>query len=127
MTKNANQIIEYKLAALAKSSFRSSFHLKEKEYNYVKEKGLKTILEHTKEIVENKLAPATPKNDGKQTPTKNHPVFIAEHATATCCRSCLFKWHGIPKGKELNQKEKNYIILLIITWIKKDFEKQENK
>ncbi len=29
---------------------------------------------------------AEPRNDGKQTPFRGHPVFTAQHATATCCR-----------------------------------------
>jgi len=40
-----------------------------------------------------RLAPALLKNDGKQTPMRGHPVFIAQHATATCCRRCLWKWY----------------------------------
>ena len=40
-----------------------------------------------------RIAPKEPLNDGKQTPMKGHPVFIAQHATATCCRECTRKWH----------------------------------
>lgn len=56
-------------------------------------------------------------NDGKQTPMRGHPVFIAQHATATCCRKCLFKCHKIPLGIELSNKHKDYIVKLIMTWI----------
>src|SRR3546814_7102519 len=56
-------------------------------------------------IVEKRLAPAEPVNDGKQTPMRGHPVLIAQHATATCCRSCLAKWHGIPAGRLLDAAE----------------------
>ena len=49
---------------------------------------------------------------------KNHPVFIAQHATATCCRSCLEKWHKISKGTILNEKKIKYITELIMIWIK---------
>ena len=51
---------------------------------------------------------------------KGHPVFIAQHATGTCCRSCLFKWHNISKDKELNNNEVNYIVSIIIAWINKE-------
>jgi len=47
------------------------------------------IEQHARDFVNECLAPELPKNDGKQTPMKNHPVFIAQHATATCCRKCL--------------------------------------
>ena len=48
---------------------------------------------------------------------RNHPVFIAQHATATCCRGCIEKWYKIPKGKELSLNEQNFIVELIMEWI----------
>ena len=62
-------------------------------------------------------------NDGAQTPMKGHPVFIAQHATATCCRSCLYKWHKIAKNKELSSEEIDYIVDIIMTWIAKKINK----
>ena len=112
-----NRNIEEVLNNLAKSKFRSSFHLKEKDILYVKDKGLEKINNHAKDIIKKRLAPKTIDNDGKQTPMRGHPVFIAQHATATCCRGCLYKWHHIPKDKELEEKEINYIISLIMSWI----------
>ena len=108
------------LEKLNHSKFRSSFHLKDKEKNYIKEKGLNTIESHAKDFITKRLAPANPINDGKQTPMKGHPVFIAEHATATCCRNCLYKWHHIPKNKELTNEEQDYIVQVIMTWIQKE-------
>lgn len=35
---------------------------------------------------------------GRQTPYRGHPVFVAQHAAATCCRTCLERWHAIPAG-----------------------------
>ena len=49
---------------------------------------------------------------------KGHPVFITQHATATCCRECLSKWHGIPKNIELTKKQQEYIVDIIMSWIK---------
>ena len=108
------------LEKLNHSKFRSSFHLKDKEKNYIKEKGLNTIESHAKDFITKRLAPANPINDGKQTPMKGHPVFIAEHATATCCRNCLYKWHHISKNKELTNEEQDYIVQVIMTWIQKE-------
>ena len=102
------------LNKLQTSKFRNSFHLNNKMKNYVKEKGLDTIKIHAFDFINKRLKPTYPKNDGKQTPMKQvHPVFIAQHATATCCRSCLEKWHHIPKGKELTQNQINYIVNII--------------
>ena len=102
---------------LSKSKFRSSFHLKETDYNYLKEKGYKIIETHAREFIEKRLSPKVIINDGKQTPMKGHPVFIAQHATATCCRGCLFKWHHIPQDKKLDENEINYIVSVIMKWL----------
>ena len=108
------------LQKLSLSTFRNSFHLKEKDIAYIKEKGLETIKKHTDEFVKKRLAAKEPLNDGKQTPMKGHPVFIAQHATATCCRGCLYKWHHIKKNKELTKEEQEYIVNIIMEWLKKE-------
>ena len=79
------------LKRLELSKFRSSFHLKEKDKKYVLEKGLATIKSHAYDFIRKRLAPEVILNDGKQTPMRGHPVFISQHATATCCRGCLSK------------------------------------
>ena len=113
--------LEEILERLSKSKFRSSFHLNDKMKKYVKEKGIDIIRNHTYDFINTRLKPSIIENDGKQTPMRQvHPTFIAQHATATCCRGCLEKWHKIPKGKELNDKEVNYIVDLIIKWILKE-------
>lgn len=104
-------------ARLQKSAFRSRFKLKEKELAYINEKGYPVIRSHACDFVRKRLAPALPQNDGKQTPMYGHPVFIAQHATATCCRSCLYKWHSIPKGRMLTDEEQAQIVDIIMTWI----------
>ena len=114
--------IDEMLYSLSKSKFRSSFHLKDKDKQYIKEKGLEVIEKHAYELLEKRLAPAYIPNDGKQTPMRGHPVFLAEHATATCCRNCLAKWYHIPKGRELTQEELDYIVSIIMAWIKKEME-----
>lgn len=111
------------LNKLSLSRFRSSFHLKDKDILYIKEKGLDVIKTHAYDFITKRLKPKFIENDGKQTPMKGHPVFIAQHATATCCRTCLYKWHKIEQNKELNKKEIDYIINIIMLWIKKEVEK----
>ena len=106
------------LDRLKKSKFRNSFHLNDDMREYVLEKGLDNIQRHAYDFINQRLKPKKPKNDGKQTPMKGHPVFISQHATATCCRGCLEKWHKIKKEKELNDGEIDYIVKIIMTWIK---------
>ena len=112
------------LYSLSKSKFRSSFHLKEKDKEYIKQKGIEKIESHAYDFLRKRLAPAYIPNDGKQTPMRGHPVFIAEHATATCCRNCLYKWYHIPKGRELTEEEIVFLVTVIMTWIKKELVSQ---
>lgn len=106
-------------AALGRSRFRSRFRLGAREAAYLRQRGIETILEHARQFVESRLADAEPANDGKQTPMRNHPVFIAQHATATCCRGCLEKWHGIARGRELTADEIDHIVRVIEVWLRR--------
>lgn len=115
-----NQRIENVLNRLSKSKFRSSFHLKDKDKQYINEKGLEKIREHANDFVKSRLAPKEILNDGKQTPFRGHPVFIAQHATACCCRGCLYKWHKIPQNVELNDEQIKYIVDVLMEWIIKE-------
>lgn len=119
LTVEQKIFLDRKLEKLSQSKFRSSFSLKAKDINYINTKTLEKIEEHAIEFVKTRLSPAYIPNDGKQTPMKSHPVFIAQHATATCCRSCLYKWHHIAKNKSLTEKEERFIVSLIMYWIKK--------
>lgn len=121
MNEQARRIIETKLDSLQRSKFRSSFYLRKKEKAYIDKNGMEKIKEHAYDFIKNKLAPAYPDNDGAQTPMKNHPVFIAQHATGTCCRGCLEKWHKIPKGVELTDNQINYVVALIMEWIMRNY------
>ena len=119
MMPSQDTIIRNKLFSLEKSQFRSKFKLGPKERDYTSAKGLDTIKNHAFDFVNSRVAPDFPKNDGKQTPMRRHPVFIAQHATATCCRKCIQKWHGIEKGRALKAAEVDYVVALIMGWIER--------
>lgn len=104
---------------LSKSKFRSKFKLNQKDLEYIKTKGLETIRSHACEFISKRLAPNEIPNDGKQTPMRGHPVFIAQHATACCCRGCLEKWHHIPKGTQLTEAQQKYVVDVLMEWINK--------
>lgn len=104
---------------LSKSDFRSRFRLSRKDKEYVMEKGLPVIRRHAEDFVAKRLAPAYIPNDGRQTPMRGHPVFLAQHATGCCCRGCLFKWHHIPAGRELTKGEQEYAVAVLMAWIEK--------
>ena len=105
---------------LAGSGFRSRFHLSDKDKKYVKDKGEDTIRKHAEDFVKTRLAPRIIPNDGKQTPMRGHPVFLAQHATACCCRGCLYKWHHISQGRELTLSEQEYVVGVIMEWINRE-------
>ena len=113
--------IDNLIDSLAKTKFRGSFHLNNKMKEYVKEKGMDVIKEHAYDFINERLRPAFPKNDGKQTPMKSvHPVFIAQHANGYCCRGCLERIHHIKKGRELTDQEVSYIVKFILRWIERE-------
>ena len=109
------------LDRLSKSKFRSSFHLKDKDILYIEDKGIDKIRNHAYEFVTKRLADTSHVTDGKQTPMKGHPVFIAQHATGTCCRRCLEKWHYISKNKNMTDDDIKYVVDIIMSWIEKEY------
>lgn len=110
---------------LSRSAFRSKFRLNFDDRLYARLKGREVLKEHAHKLLENRIGQAYPLNDGKQTPVKGHPVFTAQHATGTCCRSCLLKWHHIEKGRELTAEELDWLTEVILEWIRRDLEKPE--
>ncbi len=116
-------VIEDKINSLSKSKFRSSFHLRKYMYKYIDEKGMDKIREDAYFFIRNRISDTSKYTDGKQTPMKGHPVFIAEHATATCCRGCLNKWYHIPKDRLLTEHEIGLGVELIMKWIENECKK----
>lgn len=116
-------IIDKKLESLSKSKFRSSFKLSDKDKKYINDKGIDKIREHAYDFINKRIVLYNIDNDGKQTPMRGHPVFVAQHATGTCCRGCIFKWHGIEKDKELSKIEIDYVVDIIMRWISIEFDK----
>ena len=114
------QTIDQALDRLARSKFRSGFHLTRKEQAYLEEKGMEVMRRHAADFVRQKLAPAEPANDGRQTPMHGHPVFKAMHATACCCRGCLNKWYKVPLHRELTDSEQQRIVNLLMAWIRRN-------
>jgi hypothetical protein len=115
ITKDIDQLF----LDLAKSPFRRRFRLRAEELRYLERKGLNAVLADAADLVSKRLGAANPRNDGKQTPMRGHPAFIAQHATATCCRGCLAKWHGIGKGQALRPAELKHVTAVIERWLRR--------
>lgn len=114
-----NKNVDVILNKLSNSKFRSSFKLNDNDKKYIEDKGLELIEEHAYDFIKKRISPKVILNDGKQTPMRGHPVFKAQHATATCCRGCLYKWHRIEMNKDLSKEEQKYIVNIIMEWIKR--------
>lgn len=120
------QTIDEALEKLSKSKFRSSFHLKEKDIEYINKVGMDKIKQHAKDFIKKRLAPKYIPNDGKQTPMKGHPVFIAQHACGCCCRGCLNKWYRVSKSTILTETQQEKIVNLLMAWIEKEYNSKIN-
>jgi hypothetical protein len=114
------QLIDRRLDTIGRHPFRAKFHLRGRERAEVTLRGMATIRKHAAELLATRMAPAQPVKDGRQTPYRGHPVFVAQHATATCCRTCLERWHEIPKGRELSPGEQAYVVDVIARWIERE-------
>jgi hypothetical protein len=105
-------------ARLAGSPFRRKFRLQGRELAYLQTWGVPHVMKQAADLIAKRLAPAVIPNDGRQTPWRNHPVFVAQHATATCCRGCLEKTHGIAKGHELTAEERAHVLAALERWLR---------
>jgi len=109
--------IEATLRRLQGSRFRSTFALAPPDAAYLRQRGYAEIRAHARRFLDERIAPAEPRNDGKQTPWRGHPVFVAQHATATCCRGCIATWHRIPAGTELSDAQLEQLCDLLMAWL----------
>jgi hypothetical protein len=116
--------IDARLGRITRTRFRSKFHLRGRDRGTVELRGIETIRRNAEDFIARRLAPAQPFKDGKQTPYRGHPVFVAQHATATCCRTCLARNHQIPKGADLTDSARTYVVDVICCWIERDYAEQ---
>ena len=118
--------IDEALRKLQRSRFRSRFHLTDLDRAYIRDKGMDTIRLHGADFIAARLAPAELPNDGKQTPMRGHPIFVAQHACACCCRGCLNKWYRVPQGRALTPEEQRRILNLLMEWIRREYEQEDS-
>lgn len=109
--------LDNRLQQIGQHPFRAKFRLRGRDRAIVDLRGITAVRKHAEQLIKQRLAPAEPRNDGRQTPYRGHPVFVAQHATASCCRTCLEKWHNIPRGRELDEDEQSYVVEAIYRWI----------
>ena len=108
-------------AKLARSKFRSRFKLTAEDFAYVERVGIETVRRHAEDFVREKLAPAAPVKDGKQTPMRGHPVFKAMHGSAMCCRGCMEKWWKVRQGVPLTAIQQAKAVDFLMEWITRQY------
>ena len=114
--------------ALSHSAFRSKFRLSYADRTYAETRNDELLKKHAKRNSSRQNRKReSEKTTAKQTPYKGHPIFTAQHATGCCCRGCLYKWHGIDKGRELTEEELNTLSDVILEWIHRDLQKPTPK
>ncbi|MDD3469301.1 MAG: DUF4186 domain-containing protein [Thermoguttaceae bacterium] len=118
---------DQQLRWLSESRFRSRQHLGIAERKILQRLGLEKVLEHGRVFLTQRVAPARPANDGRQTPMRKHPIFVAQHATATCCRGCIARWYNIPTGRELTALEIDTLLTVIRHWLEREMERSDCK
>ena len=106
-------------AKLARSKFRSRCKLAADDLAYSERVGLETIRRHAEDFVREKLGPAEPVNDGKQTPIRGHPIFKAMHGSAMCCRGCMEKWWKVKRGVALTDAQKAKAVDFLMAWVER--------
>ena len=125
--KNYYKILDLETSHVSIDEIRQAYRQAAKKYhpdlNVGDSLAEEKIKDHAYDFINKRLRPNIIPNDGKQTPMRGHPVFIAEHATATCCRGCLNKWYGIPKNRELTDVEVDFIVKVIMIWITNEYKK----
>ncbi|MDO4557547.1 MAG: DUF4186 domain-containing protein [Planctomycetia bacterium] len=110
---------ELVLRSLAESGFRCRQRLGRTERISLKQLGMEKVLSDGRDFLVRRIAPASPKNDGRQTPMRGHPIFVAQHATATCCRGCIARWYNIPTGRALTNAEIDAVLGMLRRWLER--------
>ena len=89
----------------------------EQARNHALRKGRTALLGSAGGRIAKAVAAELPYRDGQQTPFTGNVIYYAQHATASCCRTCVEYWHGIEKGRALTASEQNYLVQLVTVYI----------
>jgi hypothetical protein len=60
------------------------------------------------------IAPPRPWGDGRRVPVEGpklegHPLFYAQHATASCCKKCAYYWWGLPRDQQYSDPQLDFL------------------
>ncbi len=112
--------VDHTFTELRQELIRHHFwHLEfdERARNHALRKGRSTLFLAASRRIEMSVGAESPRNDGRQTPFDGNVLYYAQHATASCCRTCIAYWHDIPKGRALTTEEREYLAGLVVRYI----------
>ena len=114
--------LEYTFDSLKKELLRHVCWVNDidpKAIQNARKRGKNLILDRAKEIITKKIA-KIPEGYYDYLCTKKEGSEIinyAQHATGTCCRNCLERWHNIPQDIILSEKQVDYCVGLVKLYI----------
>ncbi|RZJ48871.1 MAG: DUF4186 family protein [Chryseobacterium sp.] len=89
-----------------------SMPIKDSDKQKALKKGIDAIKNDTIKRLTKYIGIPNPFRDGI-TPYEGNIIHYGQHATGSCCRTCIEFWHGIPKGRSLTANEVSYLSNLI--------------
>lgn len=89
--------------------------------NYALRKGKIELFETAEHIIRKNIAKPADVYGNLATSIEGNAIHYAQHATATCCRKCIEKWHGIPLDQTLTEDQIVYFTKLVILYLKERF------
>jgi hypothetical protein len=112
--------VDYTFSELRHEMIRHHFwhvEIDERARNHALRKGRVALLVAADKRLATSVGRENPYRDGRQTPFEGNVLYYAQHATASCCRTCIEYWHDIPKGRPLTTGELTYLGRLLERFI----------
>lgn len=122
--------IRFVIAALRTEYIRAKFWSMEPNQwakNYAARKGRMALLNGTESFLRKHVASPKDAFDGRRvpwpdkTPEKMNPYHYGQHATATCCRSCIETWYGIAPEEPISDRAIDFFTVLVNAFIVERF------
>jgi len=93
----------------------------EKAVNYALRKGKIELINTVEKRIRASVKAPVDAFDGRRTKWEGNPIHYGQHATATCCRKCIERWHNVPRDEELTEKQVKYFTHLVIMFLEERF------
>jgi uncharacterized protein DUF4186 len=92
--------------------------LTQKAIDYARRKGLIRLEQAAYHQLGKVVGRTAHPREGRQTPWSGNIIHYAQHATASCCRKCIYEWHNIPVDRDLSEDELRYLSELAMLYVR---------